>query len=281
MFDHGAQFAIARSPGFVALMARMQACGVMAPWPAASTAKDVAWAGIPGMSALPGAMAEALTASGVILHTERHVGWLYDDNSLRHLPAAEAKPGSTSETSGERTARFDSVLLAMPAPQAINLLAARQPDFASRLGNVAIAPCWAVMASFADRIEVADVIRPITGALAWIARNSGRPQQAASPDTWVMHAGAEWSRIHLEDTAEQVVSALMAAFRFETSAVAEPMQQSGHRWRYALVQKPLGEPCLWDTQTKLGVCGDWCLGPRVEAAFLSGEALAQSVMTQS
>lgn len=281
MFDHGAQFATARSGRFAALMAQLQADGVMAPWQAAFTGKGVAWAGLPGMSALPGAMAKALAASGAVLHTERHVAWLYDDNSIRHLPAAEARPGSTGETGGERTARFDSVLLALPAPQAINLLATRHPEFATRLGSVEIAPCWAVMASFADRIEAADVIRPASGPLAWIARNSSRPGQAASPDTWVLHAGAAWSRAHLEDSAEQVAAALMGAFRLETATSAEPVQQSAHRWRHALVETPLGASCLWDSQTKLGVCGDWCLGPRVEAAFLSGEALAQSVMAQS
>jgi putative SOS response-associated peptidase YedK len=28
---------------------------------------------------------------------------------------------------------------------------------------------------------------------------------------------------------------------------------------------------------RLGACGDWCLGPRVEATFDSGEALAEKI----
>ena len=35
-----------------------------------------------------------------------------------------------------------------------------------------------------------------------------------------------------------------------------------------------GELDLWDAKTGLGVCGDWCLGHRVEDAFVSGLELA-------
>ena len=52
----------------------------------------------------------------------------------------------------------------------------------------------------------------------------------------------------------------------------EPVHGGVHRWRYALVEKPLGESYIWDATLRLGACGDWCLGPRIEAAFNSGEA---------
>jgi predicted NAD/FAD-dependent oxidoreductase len=68
---------------------------------------------------------------------------------------------------------------------------------------------------------------------------------------------------------------LMDAF-FATTGVRrlEPVMVKAHRWRYALTEKPLGEPCLWDEGLQLAVCGDWCLGARVESAFLSGSAAA-------
>jgi predicted NAD/FAD-dependent oxidoreductase len=46
-----------------------------------------------------------------------------------------------------------------------------------------------------------------------------------------------------------------------------------HRWRHARVEAPLGEPWLADWDAALAFCGDWCLDARVEAAFLSGDAL--------
>jgi predicted NAD/FAD-dependent oxidoreductase len=50
-----------------------------------------------------------------------------------------------------------------------------------------------------------------------------------------------------------------------------------HRWRYALVTRPLGVPCRLLAGGSLGLCGDWCLGPRVEAAWASGSALGREL----
>jgi predicted NAD/FAD-dependent oxidoreductase len=55
---------------------------------------------------------------------------------------------------------------------------------------------------------------------------------------------------------------------------AQPYVSAAHRWRYAMVEQAAGRAFLWNESMRIGACGDWCLGPRVEAAFESGEALA-------
>jgi len=54
-----------------------------------------------------------------------------------------------------------------------------------------------------------------------------------------------------------------------------PELQSLHRWRYARTANSAGEDFLLDRQLRLAACGDWCLGERVEDAFLSGLRLAK------
>ena len=51
---------------------------------------------------------------------------------------------------------------------------------------------------------------------------------------------------------------------------------SAHRWRYAKCEKN-DAGALWDAGLRIGVCGDWLSGPRVENAFLSGLALARRI----
>ena len=51
-----------------------------------------------------------------------------------------------------------------------------------------------------------------------------------------------------------------------------------HRWRYAQTQTPLGQSFMWAPEMGVGVCGDWCLGHRVEDAFVSGLELALAVL---
>jgi predicted NAD/FAD-dependent oxidoreductase len=43
-------------------------------------------------------------------------------------------------------------------------------------------------------------------------------------------------------------------------------------------EEPLPQRYLLDGDLELGACGDWCGGPRVEGAFLSGLALAEAVL---
>ena len=47
------------------------------------------------------------------------------------------------------------------------------------------------------------------------------------------------------------------------------------------METPLGQEYLWDRSARIGVCGDWCLGARVEAAYDSGVALARAVLEPS
>jgi predicted NAD/FAD-dependent oxidoreductase len=82
----------------------------------------------------------------------------------------------------------------------------------------------------------------------------------------------------LEDSAESVIAALTAAFAAATGVTAAPRSAHAHRWRYALADAPLGEPFLWDAEQKLGLCGDWCLAPRLEAAYLSATALGKTML---
>jgi predicted NAD/FAD-dependent oxidoreductase len=51
-----------------------------------------------------------------------------------------------------------------------------------------------------------------------------------------------------------------------------------HRWRYSLLEAPLGEPCLLDATARIGYASDGCIGGRAEAAWDSGAALAAKVL---
>jgi predicted NAD/FAD-dependent oxidoreductase len=55
---------------------------------------------------------------------------------------------------------------------------------------------------------------------------------------------------------------------------------AAHRWRYARVTAPLGQPFLRDASGSLYLGGDWCIGPRVEAAWTSGAAIADDLLAQ-
>ena len=69
----------------------------------------------------------------------------------------------------------------------------------------------------------------------------------------------------------------MKAFAEVAGIRATPSWSDARLWRQAQTLKPLGRPYVWDAARGIGLCGDWCIGHRVEDAFVSGLELALAV----
>ncbi|MBT8484367.1 MAG: FAD-dependent oxidoreductase [Phycisphaerae bacterium] len=175
---------------------------------------------------------------------------------------------------------FDVVLVSAPAPQSATLLAPCHPELAARAADADLAPCWTIMLGFDRRLDVGfdAAFVETAGPLRWVARNASKPGRS-SAETWTVHADHAWTRDHLEMDRATVADRLTSAF-FRTLGLTPrvPAVCIAHRWRHALVVRPLGVAAVYDPAAGVGVCGDWCLGPRVEAAFLSGVAAAGRVL---
>jgi hypothetical protein len=254
-FDHGAQYFTARGDGFRAEVARWAAEGLAAPWPAAG---PEAWVGVPSMNTPVKALAE-----GPSIAWSTTVEALSRDGDAWRLKTPEGVSGP-----------FDTVVLALPAEQAAALVSGWDADLAARAAASQTAPCWTVMAAFSERLPVAADTLGEDGVLGWAARNSAKPGRGG-PEAWVLQAGPDWSRHHLEDTAEAVGQALLAAFAKRIGApLPEPLTLQAHRWRYARSSAG-SDLALWSGAARLGCCGDWLAGPRIECAWDSGQALAR------
>lgn len=260
-FDHGAQYLTARGPRLAGLVEAWCRAGTAAPW------FEGAFVGVPGMSAPLRTMLDGetvVTACPVARLTHDRAGW-----SVHTADGPVATDGN---------GRFAAVIVTVPAPQAVPLLESAgiaMPE----LERVRHAPCWALMLAFAEPVGLdADCLRIDEGEIAWMARDGSKPGRAVPGDAIVVHAAADWSRRHLEWPADRVVPELLERFRALVGSRAEPELAVAHRWRFAQVEVAADRPCLWDAERRLALAGDWCLGPRVEAAFDSGEAAADRVL---
>jgi len=180
---------------------------------------------------------------------------------------------------------FDAVVLALPPAQAAPLLARYRPDWAQHASIVPMQPCWTLMGvsrrPAADRRW--DVARPGQGPLDWIMRNDARPGRESVADEahWVLHARADWSRQHLEEPSSWVQAQMEAAMQDWLGEPIEWRHAVVHRWRYARPLPSTAAParqCWWDGARGLGVCGDFLGGAGVEGAWLSAQALIESVL---
>jgi len=274
-FDHGAQYFTVRDARFQSCVDSWQHAGLVQRWAGrivslrdrntehdkSSTARFVA---CPGMNAICKHLAENLDVRA---------------NTRVSPPTRGQGKWLVSDEAGNELGRFDVVIVSAPGPQAGELLQG-SPDLARRASSVRISGCWALLVQFPAPVELDyDGAFVQDSPLSWIARNSSKPGRNPDMETWVLHASADWTQCHLEEPSEAIQERLLDAFWDATGVRATiPSDIVAHRWRYALPTEPLPDRCLFDGDTNIGACGDWCSGPRVEGAFLSGAAVAERLL---
>jgi len=275
-FDHGAQYFTVKDARFERYVKSWMADGVVDRWDShVVTLNDGSWeprqqdssrfVAVPGMTAL----CRHLAAD---LHIQLRIQVappVYRNGQWR-----------LADREGTTLGDFDCVISTAPASQSMQLLEAC-PVLQDKIGQSVACGCWAAMIAFERSLEL-----PFDGAfvrnspLGWIACNTTKPGRPAGNECWVLHADAEWSTDHLESQSETVFNQLVDAFWKSTGCrPRQTIWSAIHRWRYARFEEPLKVACLFEIESRLGACGDWCNGPRVEDAFLSGVAMAGRVLS--
>lgn len=294
-FDYGTQYFTARDARFV--RALQTAPGVCKPWSANTVrvldaqgrvtqsdlpAQEAHWVPAPGMDALPRHWAAPLVSSGsvefqtLVTRIERDAvspkKW-----QLRTTGAQDAQHVFSG---------FDAVLLAIPNGQCLRLLDAskQSPALQRAVEKAEVSPCWTLMLAFPQASQPTlsslgpqwNAARSTHHRIAWLARESSKPKRL-SVERWTVQASVAWSHEHFEDDAARVQAKLLKAFTEVTGIRAEPSHAEVKLWPFAQTIKPVGKTHLWDAKARIGVCGDYLLGCRVEDAFVSGLELALAV----
>lgn len=266
--NHGAQFITVAGDAFRAQMDRWLAAGVARRYDGrvatvrggvSSVLTDLRprYVGVPSMNAIARQVADG---TRVVLNcTIESVE--HDDAGWMLRAADQARHGP-----------FDALILTPPAPQTLKLIGDDDP-FAAALRSTRILPTWSLLLEFPGSLSLGYEGAYIADSpLSWLMCTAGCAR------AWTAHASQTWSLEHLEESAEVVARELCDAFAEVTGIHQVPLKATAHRWRYAFVIEPIGKPCLWDGERRLGLAGDWCIGARMEAAFESGRAVAEMLL---
>jgi predicted NAD/FAD-dependent oxidoreductase len=271
-FDHGAQYFTVRDERFAREVVAWSRAGLVAPWPCRMVEvregaeqvmrTETPYIAVPGMNAL----ARHLAAELAVTTGTRVSALVRDGDAWRLVQDDDTVLGS-----------FETVIVAIPPAQASGLLDGLS-DLADQAARCWFVPCWAVLAGFEAPLTIPfDAARVSDSSLSWIARNCTKPGRAPA-ESWVLHASPEWSETHLEASDHAVQAALLTEFRHLVGVHGlEPVHIEAHRWRYAQATVPLDVGALVDGTSRIIVCGDWCVGARIESAYLSGLAAASSL----
>ncbi|GAB3219649.1 FAD-dependent oxidoreductase [Spirosoma arcticum] len=268
--DHGAQYFSARTPEFQRVVQTLLAENVIGEWHleqariADTNFDHPQYIGVDGMSAVAKALARnltVLTAETVVTFRAEDTGWLVE-----------------TESGGQY--RADSLLITIPAPQALALVQKSGYALAdanrAALSAIAYRPCIAVMVALnqPSHLPAPGVVHYDTGDVGWVADNT---QKGISPDqpSVTIHASADFSRAHFDDDLTVVGQQLIDQLSEWIPAGAVSAVQV-HRWRYSLAEQRHPDPFLEaNAPFPLLFGGDGFGAGNVEGAFTSGLRMAE------
>jgi predicted NAD/FAD-dependent oxidoreductase len=277
-FDHGAQYFTVRDERFQRYIRAWTQDGVVAEWQGrivtltkgqvepkvSSTTRFVA---VPGMNA-------------ICKHMSAELDIKFDARVAPLERSSEA--WRLRQDDGKLLGEFDGVITSAPATQSAELLAC-VPNLKEETAGTKMSGCWAAMLAFDQSLDLSfDGAFVHESILSWIAQNGTKPGrdddlagEAKRGACWVLHASPDWTDRHIHEDPSSILPQLVDAFWQATRTRSrEPSFATAHRWRYAIPPVPLEDRCSFDAELNVGACGDWCSGPRVEGAFLSGMAMA-------
>ena len=278
-FDHGAAFFTVRDEGFKAQTDAWREAGVIAEWRGRHVVVedgetrpydgDARWVGAPAMNAM-------------VRHEAEAAGAEFGLKLAQPARQADGPRWLLRSESGRAAWAADWVVVATPAEQAAELV----PPSAEGGSDALIAeadaagadPTWTLMAAFGDGVAAPFDAASIRGDdLAWAGREASKPGRDPGA-RWVVHASSDWTRAHLEDDKADVIEELLPKLRALIGEDAPLAHADAHRWRYAQVATAAGSPFGLDDAAQISTCGDWRIAPRVEAAWVSGNALGQALV---
>ena len=273
-FDHGTQYFTARTKRFQDFIQTLIGKGVIERWNARYVKfrgnqiiekrnwldEEPRYVGVPGMSHIA-----KFLAQGLNIHCNKRITSLTRQGTWQ-----------LADEEGQQYRGFDWVICTAPSPQAVDLL----PDsfkYHADIQVIKMRACFSLMLGFEQSLPLDFEAAHVNDSdLTWIAVNSHKPQR---PDlfTLMVHSSEDYAEAHIDNERDQVMEHLIS----ETShIIGQDVSQANyktiHGWRYTNnADKKQKSSIFIDQGLKLAACGDWCLGGRIEGAFMSAYDLTK------
>ena len=274
-FDHGAQYFTARTKPFQEFIQPFIEDEVIKAWPARYVRFDEdkiverknwesdepRYVGMPGMNSFAKALSNQLSIklNTRITSLEKYNKWRLKDEE-----------GSVHDG-------FDWVVSTAPSPQTSALF----PDFflySKDVEGIEMRACFSLMLGFSHGLNLNfDAAHVSNADISWLAVNSNKPGRS-DIFSLIAHSSEEFAERNIERDLLEIQERLCAeTSRIISCDVNNAVYKTVHRWLYANNVEKKIFPVFLDIDSHLAACGDWCLGGRVENAFVSAYNLYEKM----
>ncbi len=273
-FDYGAQFFSVKTQAFERFLDPWVKAGVVKRWDArfaefvgSEVLRYKQWdasfphyVGAPDMNALPRAL-----AADMDIHYNCHITQLTRHQQQWQLVANNQHIDDI----------FDWVILTLPAVQTAALLPA---DFSQTepVVQTRMQACYALMMGFEQPLNTDWQAALVHDAdISWMSLNSSKPDRDVGQTSMVVHARNQFADDNLQTDIDQIIKHMQQEVtRVAGLDVSQAKFVDCKRWHFANIPPQHRDKAFLDENLRLGVCGDWCIQGRVEAAFSSADDLS-------
>jgi len=276
-FDHGCQFFGAKTAAFREFIAPMINQGVIQRWDAKfveiknrQITKSQKWnsqhphyVGLPSMNAV-----------GKFLSKDLNIVLKTPVKSIFKMQKRWTLEGG----SGQNLGSFDWVISSIPAQQATQLFPQNLPIHAV-INATKMEGCFSLMLGFDKEIALGFEAALVHGEdISWISVNNSKPKRSNAVSLLVNSTNS-WATANSTLDHNDALEFLVEQTKLVVGCDAHKADHKAiHQWKYANSRKRNGATYFIDHSDKLGVCGDWLIQGRAEAAFTSGFNVAQDVL---
>ncbi len=277
-FDHGAQFFKVKTLEFQNYIQPMVDQNIIELWKARfieiidgkitnkrTWGNDPAnYVGNPSMNSIGKYMAEGLNVqlSKKVEKLSKVDKWiLYDENN---------------EALGE----YDWVISSIPPLQAQQMI----PDLKIIFPNIKeyeMLACFSLMLGYEQPIELDFDAALVKGFdISWISVNSSKPSRDNNY-TLLVHSTNKWAQENIDKDRDWVKDYLCDELKKIIPIKTEKAEYIGLQgWRYANIMKQKkGFEYFLNHENQIGLCGDWFIQGRIEAAYISGAHLGRELLS--
>ena len=117
--------------------------------------------------------------------------------------------------------------------------------------------------------------------ISWAANENSKKRFASKENFWTIQATTNYSKKIINVYKKKKVyfsNLLLKEFSSILNCDYNDFKVFKiHGWKYSSNQTSSGTKCYWDNNFKIGLCGDWFIGPKAESGWLSANDLFKKI----
>ncbi len=175
---------------------------------------------------------------------------------------------------------FRALIITCPYPQLIKLAKKYLNKKIQNL-NVKMRPNITVMLAFKNnKKNPVSSIKFDDNILAWAANENSKNRFKLNINLWTLQSTVKWAEknINIYKNEDKILNYLILRFLKLTGYKKEDIIfKKIHGWKYSFNYSKTPLKSYWGNKYKIGICGDWFIGPKAEDAWSSSQNLYKSV----